>query len=106
MTMDRRHGAWLPFHNLKMHQNFAGAILCADELVAIEINQAHIVWLHKTLGDQRGRTQRNVLSRPNGNVAPVAIHISALPQTAANLADLQLQSMNLRRVEERLNFAF
>ncbi len=45
----------------------------------------------KPLRDERGRAEDDVLADADGDVAAVAVHVSALPEPAADVADLQLE---------------
>lgn len=91
--MARRHGLGLPFHDLQVHQNLAGAFLHAGQLVALEIHQTHVLGFHETLAHQRGRAERDVRTDLDGDVTAVAIDIGAAPQAAANVAQLLFQDM-------------
>ena len=58
----------------------------------------------KPLDTSVGVHSDEVLADADGDVAAVAIHVGALPQAAAHVADLQFQLVNFRRIEERLEF--
>ena len=47
-TVDR---AWLPLHHLQVHQDFTRALLGAEQLIALEVHQAHILGLQRTFAD-------------------------------------------------------
>ena len=65
--------------------------LVPAELVAFQVHQAHVLGFHEALGNQRGRAEDDVLADADGDVAAVAVHVGALPEPAADVADLQLQ---------------
>ena len=94
--------ARLSLHHLQVHEDFAGALLRARQLVALQVHQAHVLRLHEALGDQGGGAEDDIFADANGDVAAVAVYVGALPEPAANLADLQLQLMDVRGVEEGL----
>ena len=58
--------------------------------------QVGLVWLARS-------AQGDVFSYAEGNIPAVAIHIGALPQTPPDVAELQLQFLNPRRVKERFD---
>ena len=94
--MHRRHRTRLTFHDLQVHQDFAGALFCSRKLVAFEINEAHILRLHETFRNQGRGAKSDIRRDADGNVTAVAIHISALPKAPANLANLELQFVDRR----------
>src|SRR5439155_13379476 len=106
MAMHSGDRALLTLHDREVHQDFARALLRAGELIAFEIDQAHLLWLHEAFRHQRRRAKRNVFADANGNVAAVAIDVSALPQAAADFANLELQIMPGRRLESGVEFGF
>src|SRR6266702_3978630 len=96
MAMDRGDGAWLALHDLQVHQDFARMLLGAAELVAVQIDEAHVLGFHEAFRAERGRAERDVLADADGDVAAVAIHVSAMPEAAADLANLFLERVRLR----------
>ena len=106
--MHRRHGARLALHDLQVHQDLTRAFLsvAAAKLVAFQIHEAHILLFHEAFRHQRRRAKRNVFADANGNVASVSVHIGALPQAAADIANLRLELTNCRRVKKGIDFPF
>ena len=79
MTMDRGRRAGLAFHDLQVHQDFAGALLHAGKLVAIEVHQAHVFRLHEAFGNEGRRAQGQIFADSNGHVPAIAINVGAGP---------------------------
>ncbi len=74
------------------------------KLVALQVHQAQVLRFHEALGHQRRRAERHVLADANGDVAAVAIHIGAAPEAPADVANLQFERVDFRRVEKGLRF--
>src|SRR5439155_26363221 len=53
-----------------------------------------------------GRAERDVVADANGDVAAVAVHVGALPETASDVTDLEFEVVNEGRFEERFEFGF
>src|SRR5581483_915279 len=100
MTMHRGDGTWLALHDLQVHEDFTGAFLRAGQLIAFEIYQAHVLRLHEAFGHQCWRAEGQVFTDANGDIPSVTIHVRALPKASANIAELQFQFMELRRIEQ------
>ena len=60
----------------------------------------------KPLETEVGVQGEGVLADPDGDVAAVAVHVGALPHAAADVADLELELVDRRRVEERFEVGF
>ena len=89
--MARGHSLGLALHDLEVHQDFAGALLGAAKLVALEVHQAHVLRLHEAFAYERGCADGDVLSGADGDVAAVAVHVGSLPEAATDFTKLFLQ---------------
>jgi len=77
--MNCGHRARLAFHDLQVHQDFAGALFLTGQLVAVQVHQAHVFRFHEALGNQRRRAERHSFRDADGDVAAVAIDVGATP---------------------------
>jgi hypothetical protein len=95
--------AGLALHDAEVGLRLARADARAGELVAVEVDEAHVLGRHETLADERGRAEREVVADADGDVAAVAVGVVALPEAAAHVADAELQILHRLGVEEALD---
>src|SRR5207245_6128111 len=74
----------------QMKIDFAGALACAADLLAFQIDGADVVGLESTLGNSRGRAEDAIFADAIGVVAFVAGAETLHPDTAADVAHLLL----------------
>jgi hypothetical protein len=104
VTMDGGLGAGLPFHDLEMHEDLAGAVQGAGELFAVEIDQAKVFGFHEPLGDEGGCAEGEIIADADGDIPAVAIDIGTFPEAASDFADLEFQFLEGIGVEEGFEF--
>ncbi len=103
VSMYAGDGFGLSLHHLQMHQNFTGAFLGSGFLIAVHIHETHIRGFQEAFGHHGRGAEDQIFGHTDGNIATVAVHVVALPDTASNVADIFLELVDLRRIEERLN---
>ena len=92
----------LALHHLQVHQDFARALLRAAKLIALEIHEAHVRRLERAFAHERRRADGDVVAHADGHVAAVAVHVGAFPQAVAHRANLFLERVAVRGIEERV----
>ena len=87
-------------HHRDVNLNLARARTVAAELPRVHIDEADILFLHKALAAQRGRTENEILADADGEIAAVAVGKAARVNAATHLAHIGLDLADCGRVEE------
>ena len=77
--------------NGQVHQDLAGALALAGDLLALHVHRADVVRLEEALADAGGGAEHAVLADATGVVALVAGAESLEPDAPADLAHLLLE---------------
>ena len=92
------------FHHGDVRFHLTGGGAYARLLARVHVHQADVFHGHEALGAQGGGAEQQVLRHAHGNVAPVAVHIFAVPQAAAYVAHAFLDNQDFRGMEEFVHF--
>lgn len=79
------------FVNLQVQENFAGSLVLASELVAVEIDKAQIIGFEKALAMQRRRAEHTLPVQTHRNVSFVGRAELPLIHAAADFTDFLSQ---------------
>jgi hypothetical protein len=73
----------------------------AGELLAVEVDEAHVLGRHEALADERGRAEGEIVADADGDVAAVAVGVVTLPEPAADVADAALEFLIAGELKKR-----
>jgi hypothetical protein len=88
--------------DFEVQEDLARSRRGSRQLVALEVDHADEVGGEVMLAAQRRRAEHLVRAEAVRDVAPVAVHVLAVPELLARRDDLRLDPLRLRRTEERL----
>ena len=103
MGMHAGLGLGLALHDGEVRLGLAGALARARELVAVEIDETHLLGRHEAFRDERRRAQHEIVADAHGDVAAVAVDVVLGPDAAADVADPLLERLDGGRIEEPLD---
>ena len=94
----------LTFHDRKVRHALGGALEFSSQLIAFEVNQAHLLDGHEPFGHESRGAEHEVVTHTNGEVTAIAIGVFTSPHALANLDHALFEFHNRRRVEKGVNF--
>jgi hypothetical protein len=104
MGVANRLALGLAFHDGEVSHALTRAGAPTGDLLAIEVNQTHVLWFHESFANECRRAKDQVITDTNGHVAAIAIGVVALPHALAQITNALLEGVYSRRVKEVEDF--